>query len=598
MLEEKESNMEMINEVEITTPEVAVYESEENLFVVDYDSLPVDKLIAELAKFDTKEIILAHRNEIEAIKKAFYNHFNDALQNSDSESDENLALKDILFKQKADFESKFGAIKDIQKKHFKNVEADLKTNLEERLAIIEGLKDLIKPENTVTNKFAAFNTLRERWRNAGACPKDKYNHVWNNYHFHVENLFDYIHLDKEARDLEFKHNYDKKIELLQRLEILLGESDAQKSLSAIRLIQKVWREDIGPVERHKREELWAKFDALNEKVNELKKQVKAALSEEEKDNFNKKTEIINQIGLLTTEPKNSVDFWNKQSENLNALKEGFLKIGRAPRDVNEQLWSDFRSALKQFNEQKNNYFKKLREEQNSNIEKKKALVEKAKALENSENVSSTDIVKQLQEEWKKIGHVPSKFSNPLWFEFKAACDNYFNRLHERKNAENQVEVEAFTKKEAFLKVIESTVLSGVIKDDIAAIQSLVKEWNEIGRVPFSKKNIQDTFNKAIDALYGTLKMERTALELLQFKSGIERIVASGDFRKLNDEEIYLSKKITEIKTEINQLENNILFFSNAKKDNPFVLEVKKNIEKHKDNLEKWNQKLKIVRASR
>ncbi len=599
MSTEQESNMEMINAESFTSVEEDNHDLEITIDSKDYHSLSIEELSQELNPFQTEEQVIAGRNQIEAIRKAFLDSFNEAITALDSENEEDVAQKDLLYSKKSAFDKVYSEIKSIQKKHYKEVENSLKKNLEERLDIIEELKNLIKPENHTNNKFNAFHALSERWKNAGSIPKDKYNHVWNNYRFHVENFFDYIHLDKEARDLEFKHNYDKKVALLNRLEDLLQEKDIRQSLADIRLIQKVWREDIGPVERIKREELWARFDALNEKVIEKRKELKTLLSADEKQNAEQKQAIITQIQELTQNVKNSVEYWNKQSEKLNELKENFIKIGRAPKEVSDQLWGSFRSALKHFNEQKNTYFKSLREEQNKNIEKKKALVAQAKALESSEDwATATETVKKIQAEWKKIGHIPAKFSNALWNEFKTACDHYFDRLHAVKNATNEQEVQAFEQKTILLKSLDKTKLSGEPKEDLATIQALIQQWNQIGRVPFVQKGIQEEFNKAIDGLYGKIKMDKKELELLQFKSTIERIVANGDTRKLNEEEIFISKKINEIKAEINQLENNILFLNSGKKANPFLETVRKSIDTQKDVLDKWKEKLKIIRSSR
>lgn len=596
---ENESNMELLNTESLTHVEEEVNDVENITLAVDYHALTATQLIQALDDLSSEEQIIAHKNDIESIRKAYYDNFHDVISNLDSENQDDVILKDKLYAEKSNFDKKITHAKEVLKNHFKKIDAELKKNVSERLEIIEELKSLIKPESNISNKFNAFSVLRDRWKNAGPIPKDKYNHIWNNYRFHVENFFDYIHLDKEARDLEFKHNYDKKVELLDRIEMLLKEDDIKKALGEIRMIQKTWREDIGPVERTKRDELWARFDATNEQVINKKKDLKSLLQEEDKKNAVVKAELVESIKSLTTEIKNSIEFWNKKTELLTNLKEQFIATGRAPKEINDKLWSDFRGAVKYFNEQKNNYFKKLREEQNVNIEKKKALIAKAKEVQNTENWNEgVETLKQVQNDWKKIGHVPAKFSNSLWKEFKEACDHFFTRLHEQRNAENEHETLAYNKKVELLKVIENTKLNGDPKSDIAAIQELSKQWNEIGRVPFAKKSIQDEYNKVIDALYSKIKMDKTELELLQFKSAIERFVSNNDIKKLNEEEIYISKKITEIKAEINQLENNILFISNAKKDNPFLLSVQNNIQKHKELLDKWKVKLKIVRSSR
>ncbi len=571
-------------------------ENTDNKPTVDYSTFSLDELIAALVVYTDKETIIKEKKIIDEIKRAFYDTFNDSLVDTNTEDPEAVIVNDKLYLLKTTFETKYFEIKEIQKQHYKKVETSLKQNLQERLDIIEELKNLVSPENTETNKFGVFSTLSDRWKNAGPTPKDKYNHLWNNYHFHVENFFDYIHLDKEARDLEFKSNYEKKIKILERLNDLLSEKDLKKALNEFKLLQNSWRE-VGPVERNKRQELWDAFDYINSLVEEKRKNLKALLREEEISNLAQKNELIIAIQELTTEPKNSIDFWNTQSKKLQSLKDSFMSIGRTPKASSDNTWANFRSALKEFNTQKNNYFKILREEQNINIAKKKALIAKAQEVEKNEDITSTiEVVKQLQRDWKKIGHVPSKFSNPLWQEFKTSCDNFFNRLHEQKNIESEQEIEAFNQKTAYLKSIEKTKLSESPEKGLEEIQLITTKWNEIGRVPFSKIAIQEEFNQFIDSLYNQIQLDANELDLLKFRGRLDRFKANNDTDKLLEEERFISKKINDERTEINQLENNISFFStNGKKENPFLKEIEKTIAKNKESLNNWKIKLGILR---
>lgn len=572
-------------------------EIEEQVNNIDYSNLSPEEAIVKINDFNTEDEVIDNKVAIETLKKVFYDYFNEEMDKIIVMDDEEGTIaKDQLYLKKNAFDSKYFEIKAIQKKHYKKIEANQKNNLQIRLDLIEELKNLISPENTVVNKFNSFKDIQERWRNAGTCPKDKYNHVWNSYHFHVENFFDYIHLDKEARDLEFKNNYDKKVELLSRLNELLSESDIKKALTEIKLIQKVWREDVGPVEKSKRQELWDQFDAINTQVAEKRKELKILLSEEEKLNLSKKRALIEEIHNLTSTTQESIDFWTSQNKKLQTLKETFMSIGKTPKAKNEETWANFRATLKNFNTKKNEYFKQLREEQQVNIDKKKALIAQAKEVENSTDWNDAiETVKRLQRDWKKIGYVPSKYSNPLWKEFKSVCDNFFNKLHAQKNAANEKELEAFKQKEKFLKTVDKTKLSGTPEEDIVIIQEVVEKWNEIGRVPFAKKKIQDDFDKAIDELYSKVKLDAQELEVLRYKSYIERIIASDDEKKLLEEEQFISKKLNDERNEITQLETNISFFSSGKSENPFLKEVEKNISRHKEDFEKWKLKLGILR---
>jgi hypothetical protein len=570
--------------------------------LVDIENLEgssLNELILLLKSLNDDDAVISSKNEINAIKDSFTLNFQNQLDTLNDENEDDIAFRDKLYAQKKEFDTVLFDIKNRQKKIYKTIEKELENNVKERLQIIEEIKGLIHPENNSTHKFSEFNQLRERWKNAGACPREQSNHIWNTYHFHVENFFDYIHLDKDARDLEFKNNYEKKVEILSRLSELVAVKDIRSVLSDIKLLQKVYREDIGPVEHTKREVLWSEFDAINNRLNERKKELKEIIAQEQEANLDQKRALIKEIYTLIEKTEPSFDFWKTQTQKLNSIREAFTSIGRTPKKTADIIWPEFRNAVKEFNDHKNIFFKGLREEYQKNADAKRALISRAKALENSEDwLKATEELKRIQQQWRKIGYVPAKLSNTLWKEFKTSCDTFFNRLKEQKKSESQDEIVALENKKIFLSKIKTTKLSGDTVSDIETIQNIIKEWNEIGRVPYAKKDIQNDFNQAIDGLYAQLKIEKDTLEMLQFKSAIERIAAFGDTKKLADEEIYVSKKITEIKSEIIQLENNIQFISNAKKTNPLIQAVQNNIENHKKTLEKWLEKKKIVQEFR
>ena len=571
--------------------------------MLDYDSLSLDSLIDELKKLVTNEKVMSVKDHIEEIKKSFlakYYHLLEEkkeeflLENPDTTED----FK-YHFPLKTQFDQLYSLYRDNKNVHFKSLQTNLKTNLENRLAIVEELKELINPQENIKDTLKHFNELRERWKNAGPIPKDKYNHVWNNYHFHVENFYDYLHLDREARDQDFKHNFEQKQKIIARVEELVNEADIKKAFRELQDLHKIWKEEIGPVSREHRDEIWNKFSDLTKIMHDKREVLFEKLRGTELENLEKKKETIAQIEILATEKVNAHSQWLTQIEKVEALRTAFFSAGKVPSEVNEETWAAFKTAVRNFNSFKNSFYKDIKKDQNNNLSRKTALVAKAKELQESTDFSATTpIMKQIQEEWKQIGHVPRKYSDKIWLEFKDACNHYFDKLKEQKNDENSEEIEAFDNKKAYLETLREFQMSGDHKTDLDAIKLHIETWKKFGKVPFTRRHIEGKFNKVLDALFEKLSLSKKDSEMMRFSNRMDQLSENKDTRKLEGEKIFLMRKIDEIKNEIFQLENNIQFFTNtrnAKKENSIVLEVRKNIEKHKEEMEILKDKLKQIR---
>jgi hypothetical protein len=264
-----------------------------------------------------------------------------------------------------------------------------------------------------------------------------------------------------------------------------------------------------------------------------------------------------------------------------------------PAEATEVTWSNFKNAVRAFNATKNSFYKDIKNEQHRNLELKLALIEKAKANIDTEDFdATTPIMKQIQEEWKKIGHVPRKLSDEIWETFKKTCNAYFDRLHESRKEEIGVEVEAFEKKKEYLEIVRAFQLVGEHKTDLDAIKAHITAWKEFGKVPQNRRHIEGKFNKILDALFEKLSLSKKDSEMMKFSNRLEQLSEGNDQRAIANEQIFIRRKIDELNHEINQLENNIGFFNNAKGNNPFIKEVQKNIEKHKEELQTWKDKLK------
>ncbi|MEZ0128911.1 DUF349 domain-containing protein, partial [Flavobacterium sp. LBUM151] len=401
----------------------------------DYDTFSMDALVDELKKLVNTDKVMSVKDHIEEIKKSFLLQYNHLIEEKKEEFNASKEDPNEEFEYHSPLKSKFDEYYNIFREkrnvHFKHLQTNLKTNLENRLAIVEELKELINPQENIKDTLKHFNDLRERWKNAGAIPKDKYNHVWNNYHFHVENFYDYLHLDREARDLDFKYNLDQKQKIIARVEELVNETDISKAFRELQDLHRIWKEDIGPVSKEHRDSIWNKFSELTKKIHDKRELLFESQRANEQQNLEVKKEIIAKIEVLGTEKVNSHSQWLVQIQKVEALRNEFFAAGKVPSEVNEETWAAFKTAVRNFNSFKNSFYKDIKKDQNDNLNKKMALVAKAKELQESTDfAATTPVMKQIQEEWKQIGHVPKKYSDKIWKEFKDACNHYFDKLKE------------------------------------------------------------------------------------------------------------------------------------------------------------------------
>ena len=570
--------------------------------VLDYDAMSMEALTDELEKLVNNEKVMAIKDHVEGIRKAFsdkYHHFIDEKKEEflAQNNEEGLDFE-YHFPLKNKFDGIYNAYKASKSKHFKQLQNNLEQNFAVREGLIEELKNLIDSgDSNIGDMFKKVNDIRERWKNAGAIPRDKYNILWNNYHFHIERFYDIMHLDKEARDLDLKHNLEQKQLIIAKAKELLNEEDVMKAFRELQLLHRVWKEEIGPVDREHREAIWDEFSEITKQMHDKREALYAVARGKETDNLAVKNEIIVLIEALGTEKIDSHSGWQAQIKKMEALREAFFKAGKVPAEVTEETWANFKNAVRSFNANKNVFYKDIKHEQHENLTKKLELVEKAKSLkESTDFAATTPIMKKIQDDWKKIGHVPRKYSDSIWKDFKDACNAYFDRMHEAKNAETSEEVETFEKKKAFLEELKSFTLTGEHKADLDAIKAHIATWKTFGKVPFNRRHIEGKFNKILDALFEKLSMSKKDTEMMRFSNRLEQMSDNDDKRALEQEQFFIRKKIDEVQSEIFQLENNIQFISSSSKgENPFIKEVQKNIERHKDDLKLWKEKLQQIK---
>ncbi len=525
--------------------------------MLDYETLSMEQLVDELGTLVAVEKLMSVKDHVEELKKAFlskYYHFIDEkkeeyyAENPDTTEDFH-----YHFPLKVKFDQLYNQYRDKKNNHFQSLQNSLKSNLENRLAIVEELKNLIHSQDSIPVTLKKFNDIRDRWKVAGPIPKDKYNHVWNNYHFHLENFYDVLHLDREIRDLDFKHNLVQKLKIIERVEELVKEEDVNKAFRELQDLHRIWKEDIGPVSRENREEIWNRFSELTKQMHDKREAQFEKLREVEKANLEKKKEIIAQIEALAQEKVNSHTAWLGQIEKVEALRNQFFGAGKVPSEVTDQTWNDFKNAVRSFNVLKNSFYKDIKKDQNENLAKKQALVARANELkESTDFAATTPIFKQIQEEWKTIGHVPRKFSDKLWTEFRAACNEYFEKLKEQKSEANAEEMEAFDKKKAYLETIKSFELVGDHKTDLDAIKAHIETWKSFGKVPFARRHIEGKFNKILDSLFEKLSASKKDNEMARYANRLDTL-AHSDTRKLDNEKVFIMRKIEEVQSNLFQL---------------------------------------------
>ncbi len=599
----KRSAQDVIDDSNAEESEDETLKERHDIPLQDYDALSLESLVDELKNLVTNEKVMSVKDHVEELKKAFLAKYTHLIEEKKEEFNQENQDPNEEFQYHSPLKTKFDqyytTYKENKNTHFKSLQTNLKSNLEIRLAIVEELKELINPQANIKDTLKHFNELRERWKNAGSIPKDKYNHVWNNFHFHVENFYDYLHLDREARDIDFKHNLEQKQKIIVRVEELIHEADVSKAFRDLQDLHRIWKEDIGPVSREHRDEIWNTFSELTKKMHDKRELLFENMRGTELENLEKKKEIIAKIEVLATEKVNAHSQWLGQIEKVEALRTAFFSAGKVPSDVNEATWSAFKIAVRNFNTFKNSFYKDIKKDQNENLNKKNALVKKAQELQESTDFAkTTPIMKKIQEEWKQIGHVPRKYSDKIWNEFREACNKYFDKLKEQKNEESVEEVDAFDKKKAYLETLREFQMVGDHKTDLDAIKLHIETWKNLGKVPFSRRHIEGKFNKILDALFEKLSLSKKDTDMIRFSNRMDHLSESNDTRKLESEKIFIIRKIDEVQNEIFQLENNIQFFTNtrnAKKENSIVLEVRKNIAIHKESLDVWKEKLKQLR---
>lgn len=593
----EKSNDKAINEIEDKVAEISENGNHKEIEMKDYQSMSLEELVGELSKLVKENPVQSINSNVNKIKSVFNTKYGELLKAEKAKFLE-AGGNSIDFKYDNPHKTAYNSIlydfKTSRTEYFKNQEKDLNDNLQTKLDLIEELKNLIDNAEGST-MYKLFKGIQERWRRIGPIPRAKYNDTWRTYHHHVERFYDLLHLSNDLRDLDFRHNLEEKLKLVERAETLAELNDVNQAFKELQELHKLWKEEVGPVAREHREEVWSRFSEATKKVHDKRHDYFRELKASYEQNIDKKLAVIAEIEAFDVSGNKTRSEWQKSIQEVEKLRDKFFKAGQVPRAKSDEIWSKFKEATRKFNSAKNRFFKDAKKEHLDNLNKKKALIEQAIALKDSEDWDmATDIMKKIQSDWKRIGHVPRKYSDKLWKEFKDACNHYFDRLHAKQDEGNKEQLEVFNKKKTVLKELKDLV-DEKTEITIESLQEYVLKWRDLGRVPYEMRHIEVKFNKLLDKIIENNPIDKVEVEMIKFQNLVNGYLEQRNFRKLDSEQLFIRKKIDETVREIQQLDNNLGFISNVSDDNPLVQNVKRQINEFKEKLEVWKTKLKYLR---
>lgn len=492
------------------------------------------------------------------------------------------------------FKAQMGVIKDRRAKLFLEQEQEKQENLQKKTEIIEKIKAMATSPDEANKSYQAFKELQQQWKEIKAVPADKANELWRNYQLYVEQFYDLLKLNNEAREYDFKKNLELKEKLCENAEHLADEKDIISAFHQLQELHQEYRE-IGPVSKELREQIWARFKAASTVINKRHQQHFEEMRANEEENLAKKTALCEKVEtIVAAENKGAAD-WEKRTKEIIDIQAEWKTIGFAPQKMNVKIFERFRTACDVFFSRKADFFKAMKEKYAQNAEKKKELVEKARQLSESTDWKSTaDKLIALQKEWKTIGMVPRKLGDKLWNDFITACNHFFEARNAAHAGTRGEERENLSKKKAVIAKLKE--MMGTTPDNAAeAIKQLIEEYNAIGHVPFNEKDkVYAHFHDTVDKLYKELNISVASQKLDDFKSNLKNLAKKGS-DVVDNERGKLMRRYEALKSEIQTYENNLGFLTaKSKKGNSLVDEMNRKVTRLKDDLELVRQKIKAI----
>ncbi len=495
------------------------------------------------------------------------------------------------------YKAEMSIIKEKRARIFREQEAEKEENLRKKLDIIEKIKNMVTSPEEANKSYQEFKALQQEWKEIKSIPASKANEVWRSYQLYVEQFYDLLKLNSEAREYDFKKNLEAKTRLCEAAEKLADEEDL---ISAFHQLQKLHQEyrETGPVAKELREEIWARFKAASTVINKRHQQHFEDLRAKEEDNLARKTALCEKVeAIVGEENKGSAD-WEKHTKEIIALQAEWKTIGFAPQKMNVRIFERFRAACDDFFSRKAEYFKTLKDTFKENADKKRALIEKANALKDSTDWKSTsDKFIALQKEWKTIGTVSKKLGDQLWEEFLGACNHFFEARNAANAGQRNEEHANLEKKREVIEKLKALTAESAGENIQETVQKLISEYNAIGHVPYKEKDkLYGEFHATLDTLYKELNISVARRKLSNFRNKLKNVAEQGE-SALDNERSRLVRQYEAIKSEVQTYENNIGFLSvSSKKGNSLIDEMNRKIQKLKDDMNLVREKIKAIDA--
>lgn len=492
------------------------------------------------------------------------------------------------------FKAQMAVIREKRAQIMQQQEAEKQANLEKKLEIIEKIKAMATSPDEAGKSYNEFKELQQQWKDIKNVPADKANELWRNYQLYVEQFYDLLKLNSEAREYDFKKNLEMKTKLCEAAEKLADEEDV---ISAFHQLQELYQQyrEIGPVAKELREEVWARFKAASTVINKRHQQHFEDLRAKEEENLARKTALCEKVEELgKAENKGAAD-WEKRSKEIIDIQNEWKTIGFAPQKMNVKIFERFRAACDDFFGRKAEYFKALKVTFSENIEKKKALVEKAQALADSTDWKATsDKLIALQKEWKTVGMVPKKLGDQLWQEFLGACNKFFEARNAAGAGQRNEEHANLEKKKGIIEQLKA-LAENAAEATKEKVQALTEEYNKVGHVPYKEKDkLYEAYHEVLDRIYKELNISTKRRRLNDFKANIKNVAKRGE-EALDNERGRLARRFEQLKQEIQTYENNLGFLNaSSKKGNSLIDEMNRKVQHLRDDLELVHQKIKAI----
>ena len=540
------------------------------------------------------------KNEVEAIKGAFYKKVKEDVEEQKKQfleeggDAEDFKPKDNPYER--DIKDLLKRYRQIRIDFNKKLDVEKEKNVELKYQIIEDIKGLINKEESINKTFNEFRDLQQKWREIGLVPQSKMKDLWENYHFQVENFYDYIKINKELRDLDLKKNMEMKIKLCEQAEELLLEPNIIKAFNELQKLHDRYRE-IGPVPREHKDDLWERFKAATTKINKKHQEYFEERKDDQKKNLEQKRTLCEKV-----EEINELDFsthkdWNEKSKEVINIQKVWRTIGFAPRKDNNKIYDRFRKACDTFFDAKREFYAKNKELQQNNLQAKIDLCVQAETLKDSTDWRKTtqDFI-NIQKRWKEIGPVPRKQSDAVWKRFRAACDYFFDQKSEHFSNIDSEQGENLKKKEQLVKEIQEFKSTGDVDKNLKILKDFQRQWTEIGHVPIKKKDdIQQKFRKAINKLFDDLNLDDKKRDMLKFRTKMTSFSESsrGQNKMRFEREKYMNK-LKQLENDLVLLDNNIGFFAKSKNAESMINDVNKKIEATRKQIENLKNKIRVI----